>query len=77
MRSYIKIPDIIAQVEAVLSIALICGFFMIYPYNKIKYYEDLINNLYDYDSESKVFTMRRDRPTILLNKSNKIAELFS
>jgi len=52
-RSYIKIADIFAQVEGIASAVLVVLIILIYPYLKIKYYEDIFNSLYDYDDNTQ------------------------
>ena len=57
-RSYIKIADIFAQVEGIASAVLIVLVILIYPFMKVKYYEDLFNSLYEYDSDTQQFQIR-------------------
>lgn len=47
---------------------LIGVFLFLYPYNKIKYYEDLLNDLYEYDSIKKKFSFYVPK----LEKKNKV-----
>jgi len=46
-RSYIKIQDIVARANGLTSIALIILLIFVSPYSNLKFYESLINDLFD------------------------------
>jgi len=46
-RSYIKIQDIVARANGLSSIALIILLVFVSPYSNLKFYESLINDLFD------------------------------
>jgi len=56
-RTYVKIQNIMAAVDGIIPMGLIAIFIFVSPYSRIKFYETLINELFDikeFDSTEKV-----------------------
>lgn len=51
-RSYLKIQDVIAQVSGILSVSFIVLFMILLPYTWIKFYQSLINGLFNAQVEA-------------------------
>ena len=46
-RSYIKIQDVFSEVDGLITLAIILIALFAYPYVKLKFYQDLVNELFD------------------------------
>ena len=46
-RSYTKVQDILAEVNGMATLGIIAGLLFVYPYSNLKFYESLINELFD------------------------------
>jgi len=46
-RTYIKLQDVLAQVQGLATTAILIILFVLKPYSKVKFHESLINDLFD------------------------------
>jgi len=74
-RSYTKISDILAEVNGLMAAVFVGAAIVLYPYSNIKFYESLINELFDVtalsqDSANKELKRGNSKSPKSLQKSN-------
>ena len=78
-RSYIKVQDIAARVNGIISFALVLLIILVTPYVRLKFYEELIHDLFDVkilQDQAGVKRSKTKKPSLLKQneKSPEVAQ---
>ena len=76
-RSYIKVQDIAARVNGIISFALILLIILVTPYVRLKFYEELIHDLFDVKILNEKMIKKRSKikqPSLILQSEKPVAK---